>query len=125
MLNAIAVLLLCQLAGEIGSQILAVPVPGPVIGMALLILILRFVPMAAGALSETANGILRHLSLLFVPAGVGVMLHAVTVKEQWLAIAVSLLFGTVITLVATALTIRLAMRLTGAQREANTNKARQ
>jgi holin-like protein len=112
MLNAIAVLLACQLAGEVSSQILAVPVPGPVIGMAVLIIILRFVPTAASALSETAHGILRHLSLLFVPAGVGVMLHAATVREQWLAILVSVFFGTVITLVVTALTIRLAMRLT-------------
>jgi holin-like protein len=112
MLNAIAVLLACQLAGEVSSQMLAVPVPGPVIGMAALIVILRHVPAAVGALTETANGILRHLSLLFVPAGVGVMLHAAAVREQWLAILVSLLFGTVITLVATALTIRLMMRLT-------------
>lgn len=112
MLNAIAVLLGCQLAGEVFSQILAVPVPGPVIGMALLMVILRYVPAAADALSETAHGILRHLSLLFVPAGVGVMLHAATVRDQWLAILVSVLLGTVITLVVTALTIRSVMRLT-------------
>ena len=117
MLNAIAVLLGCQLAGEVSGQILAVPIPGPVIGMALLMVILRYVPAAAGNLSETAHGILRHLSLLFVPAGVGVMLHATTVRDQWLAILVSVLLGTVITLVVTALTIRLVMRLTRSRGE--------
>ncbi len=117
MLNAIAVLLACQLAGEVSSQMLAVPVPGPVIGMALLIVILRYVPKAASVLSETAHGVLRHLSLLFVPAGVGVMLHAATVREQWLAILVSVLLGTAITLVVTALTIRLVMHLTRSRGE--------
>ena len=66
-LNAIALLLVCQLAGEVSSQELAIPVPGPMIGMVLLIMVLRFVPAAAGSLHETSNGILRHLSLLIPP----------------------------------------------------------
>ncbi|HUU73743.1 MAG TPA: CidA/LrgA family protein [Burkholderiales bacterium] len=118
MLNAIAVLLVCQLLGEISSQLLAIPVPGPVIGMVVLILILRTVPTAADALSETSNGILRHLSLLFVPAGVGVMLHAATVKQQWLAIMVSVVLGTALTLAVTALMIKLTLHLTHLCRKA-------
>ena len=111
MLNALAVLLLCQLAGEITSQIFVIPVPGPVIGMVLLLIIIRLVPEIDGTLRETCNVILRNLSLLFVPAGVGVMLHVSRLTEEWPAILVSLLLGTVLTLVVTALTIRFAMRL--------------
>ncbi len=110
-LGAIAVLLACQLAGEVISQYFAIPVPGPVVGMVLLLLLFRLVPTACGALRETSHGILRHLSLLFVPAGVGVMLHAATVVDEWLAILASLIAGTMITLVATALTIRITARL--------------
>jgi holin-like protein len=117
MLNAIAILLVCQLAGEVSSQMLAMPIPGPVIGMVLLLVILRTVPTASDVLSETSNGILRHLSLLFVPAGVGVMLHVATVKEQWLAILVSVIIGTAVTLAVTALVIKLAMRLAGKQHQ--------
>ena len=51
------------------------------------------------------------LSLLFVPAGVGVMLHVATVREQWLAILISLVAGTIMTLAVTGLTIKLATRL--------------
>lgn len=120
MLNAIAILLACQLAGEVSSQMLAMPIPGPVIGMVLLLVILRTVPTASDVLSETSNGILRHLSLLFVPAGVGVMLHVATVKEQWLAILVSVIIGTAVTLAVTALVIKLAMRLTGKQHQRRT-----
>ena len=111
MLTAIGVLLACQLAGEISAQLLAIPVPGPVIGMILLLLVLHTVPGSADSLSPTCNGILRHLSLLFVPAGVGVMLHVSAMKTQWLAITVSLLLGTVMTLAVTALVAKLAMRL--------------
>ena len=111
MLTAIGVLLACQLAGEISAQLLAIPVPGPVIGMILLLLVLHTVPGSADSLSPTCNGILRHLSLLFVPAGVGVMLHLPAMKTQWLAITVSLLLGTVMTLAVTALVTKLAMRL--------------
>jgi len=93
------------------------PIPGPVIGMVLLLVILRTVPTASDVLSETSNGILRHLSLLFVPAGVGVMLHVATVKEQWLAILVSVIIGTAVTLAVTALVIKLAMRLAGKQHQ--------
>ena len=113
MLNAIAILLLCQLAGEITSQILGLPIPGPVVGMALLLLLARVLPGLAASLRETCNAILGHLSLLFVPAGVGVMLHATRVLDEWLTIIVSLLAGTIITLVVTAFTIKVMMRVIG------------
>lgn len=109
MLIAISILLACQLAGEIASQFFRIPIPGPVIGMVLLLFIIHGVPAVAEMLRETSNTILRHLSLLFVPAGIGVMLHARTVINEWLAIGMSLLVGTAITLVATATAIRLTM----------------
>jgi len=119
MLNALLLLLACQLAGEIVSQYFAIPVPGPVVGMVLLIVVYHFAPVTRGALRETSSTILRHLSLLFVPAGVGVMLHAGTVLDQWLAILVSLVLGTVITLTVTALTIKFATRLMASRGEDN------
>lgn len=111
MLKGILLLLACQLAGEVVSQYFAIPVPGPVVGMALLLVIFHTLPATRIAVHETANTILRNLSLLFVPAGVGVMLHVATVREEWLAILASLVLGTIITLTVTALTIKLVIRL--------------
>ena len=111
MLNAILLLLTCQLAGEFVSQFFAIPVPGPVVGMVFLLAVFHAAPVTRTALRETSSTILKNLSLLFVPAGVGVMLHASTVLDQWLAILVSLVLGTVITLTVTALTIKLVASL--------------
>ena len=73
MLGALTLLLSYQLAGEVVALALGLPVPGPVIGMAMLFATLIARGSAPPALRDTANGLLAHLSLLFVPAGVGVM----------------------------------------------------
>lgn len=110
MLHAFAALLVLQLAGEAVSHFLALPVPGPVLGMALLFAALSASKELAARLRETANAVLQHLSLLFVPAGVGVMLHVARLSEEWIAIVLAVAVSTVLTIVFTALTIRLCMR---------------
>ena len=72
MIPALATLLVCQLLGEALVRTLAVPVPGPVVGMAGLLLALVLRPAWLAALKPTTATLLQHLSLLFVPAGVGV-----------------------------------------------------
>ena len=74
MIPALASLLVCQLLGEALVRVLGIPVPGPVVGMAGLLAVLVVRPAWLAALKPTDN-LLQHLSLLFVPAGVGVMLH--------------------------------------------------
>lgn len=110
MLHALSALLVLQLAGEALSHFLVLPVPGPVLGMALLLAALSVSKELAGRLRETANAILQHLSLLFVPAGVGVMLHVARLAEEWIAIVLAVAISTILTIVFTALTIRLCMR---------------
>ena len=68
MLPALATLLLCQLAGEAIVHVATLPVPGPVVGMMLLFGLLLFRAPLPSATGDTADGILNHLSLLFVPA---------------------------------------------------------
>lgn len=122
MLGAITILLACQLAGEVIRMLTDAPVPGPVIGMALLFVGLvarrrltagRDVRDTPEDLDRTANGLLQHLSLLFVPAGVGVMLYLPLIAKEWLAISVSLVASTVITIALTALIMAWLNRLTG------------
>jgi putative effector of murein hydrolase LrgA (UPF0299 family) len=103
MLNALTLLLVCQLAGEMVVAALGLPIPGPVVGMALLFVGLLIKGGIPDDLARTADGILTNLSLLFVPAGVGVMLHASLLGRDWLAISVGLVGSTVVTIVVTAL----------------------
>lgn len=107
MLNAITLLLLFQLAGEAIALFFALPVPGPVIGMGLLFAALALRNGPSVELRNTAQNLLQHLSLLFVPAGVGVMLHLQRLADEWLPIVVALVVSTFVTIAITALVLRL------------------
>lgn len=111
MLRALTVLLLFQLVGEILSRVLDIPIPGPVIGMLLLLLMLLRRGHVSAALTATAQTLLGYLALLFVPAGVGVMVHFALLQDEWLAILLILVGSTIITLLATACTMRLLLTL--------------
>jgi putative effector of murein hydrolase LrgA (UPF0299 family) len=117
MIAAFAGIFLCQLIGELLARALGLPLPGPVIGMFLLFLTLvvrggrtkakgaasHAVPPALGA---AADGLLGHLSLLFVPAAVGVMRYFDLLRANALAIVVAVTLSTALTMAATALTFR-------------------
>jgi holin-like protein len=107
MLRAITTLLLFQLVGEIIARALDIPIPGPVVGMLLLLLTLLVRGNALPELETTARRLLSQLALLFVPAGVGVMAHVALLQREWLAIVITLVLSTYITLIVTALTMRL------------------
>lgn len=110
MLSAITQLLLFQLAGEVVARSLVLPVPGPVIGMLFLFLFLAARGGASHELQTTSNGLLQHLSLLFVPAGTGIMLHFQRIAAEWLPLLMSLLISTAATLVVTAWVMKLCQR---------------
>ena len=110
MLSAITLLLLFQLVGEAIAILFALPVPGPVIGMAMLFAALAWHGGPSGELRETAQNLLQHLSLLFVPAGVGVMLHFQRMADEWLPILVALFASTFITIAISALLLRALTR---------------
>jgi putative effector of murein hydrolase LrgA (UPF0299 family) len=105
MLPSLFLLLVCQAAGEAAAQLLHLPLPGPVIGLALLLagLLLRGGRDVPTPLGETADGLLRHLSLLFVPAGVGITTHLGLLADQALPVAAALVGSTVLTIWVTAL----------------------
>jgi holin-like protein len=110
MLQALATLLVFQTAGEVLTYALALPIPGPVLGMALLLAFLLVNESAVAALRPTCVELLKHLSLLFVPAGVGVMLHVARIASEWLPILVALLASTALAIVVTALVIQWTSR---------------
>jgi len=109
-LHALALLLAFQLIGEAATFALALPVPGPVLGMTLLLVAVALRRDLLARLKSTSSTLLMHLSLLFVPAGVGVMVHGARLAAEGLAIVVAIVVSTVLALAATALTVRALLR---------------
>jgi holin-like protein len=112
MLDALTLLLLAQLIGEVLVRAAAAPVPGPVVGAAILAAFLgwRGIP---SAMQETSQALLRHLPLLFVPAGVGVVSEIGVLRDYWFALGLALLVSTAATMVATVLVFDWATRRFG------------
>ena len=111
MLLSLGLILLCQLIGEAIARGTGIPVPGPVIGLVLCVLLLvardrvgRLAPIELrdGTFEATGRGILSHLSLLFIPAGVGVVQRLDVLAGNALVIVLALATSTVLSLAVTA-----------------------
>jgi holin-like protein len=127
MIASLSLILLCQLAGEVIVRGFALPMPGPVVGLVLLLVLLlardRFAGLARGPLQQgrvetVSKNMLAHLSLLFVPAGVGVVQKLDLIAEHGLAVVAVLAISVVITLLVTVATFLLASRLMARKRSA-------
>lgn len=103
MLPGLVALIICQFAGEAFVRLAGIPVPGPVIGLALLAGLLLAFRRTPAAIAQASEGLLRHLSLFFVPAGVGAMRYADLFVRNGVRLALVLVVSTAITLAVTAL----------------------
>ena len=108
-LRGITWLLVLQSMGEVISRGLQLPLPGPVVGMLLLLVALRW-PVVHESVRVVAEFLLQHLSLLFVPVGVGVMTHLDVLGQYGVRIAIVIVLSTWISLGVTALVLRALMR---------------
>ncbi len=115
-IGGFCLLLVYQLAGELVSTWFALAIPGPVIGMLLLLATLLTLGRAPDDVDAAAGALLTHLSLLFVPAGVGVMVHFALIGDEWLPIVAALVVSTALGLVLAALAMRLTIGLLGGRR---------
>ena len=99
MLANVTLLFACQLAGEILARWTELPIPGPVLGMIILLagLVARRRPVSAG-LDAASGALLRCLLLLFVPAGVGIYAYWHMLAGALLPIAGAVIIGTVVTI---------------------------
>ena len=120
MIASLSLILLCQLAGEAFVRGLSLPMPGPVIGLMILLVLLlirdRFALIARGPLQgdgveSASRGLLANLSLLFVPAGVGVVQKIDLIVDHGIAFLGVLVMSVLITLLVTVATFLVASRL--------------
>jgi len=110
MIGGLATLLLFQLLGEGVVIVLRLPVPGPVVGMLLLFLALVWRGRVPQDLESTAQGMISHLALMFVPAGTRIVAYLSLLRQEWLSITVALIGSTVLTIAVTALTLQTVSR---------------
>lgn len=115
-LRGLALLLLLQAGGEALTHALSLPFPGPVVGMVLLLLALPWAPLRE-PIAAAAQLLLEHLSLLFVPVGVGVVTHLGIVAEHGLQLAGVIVLSTWLGMAATALVLRALWRVDPAEGE--------
>ena len=106
MIGAIALLLVCQLAGEAVHRLTGLPLPGSVIGMVLLLAWLALVPRERLTLTQVTGWLTAHLSIMFVPAAVGLMEEGAILSRYGLGIVVAVVVSTLLTLAVTALVFR-------------------
>lgn len=113
MIRHLTVILGFQLLGEIITRALGLPLPGPVLGMVLFLLLLVLRPAYANSVKSTAQGLLAHLSLLFVPAGVGVVGHIQTLGSDVGVILLSIVISTIAAIVVSVYSFTLTAKLLG------------
>lgn len=130
MIASFTLILLAQLVGEVLARATALSVPGPVIGMALLLLFMVLrdrwsgiasrvlaAPLVDGTLERSGKGLLAHLSLMFIPAGAGIVGRLDVLEAHGLALACVVVVSTLATLTATALTFVAVKRWVSPGRE--------
>lgn len=109
-LYAIAVLFIMQLLGETLVRLTGLPLPGPLAGLVLLFIVLAVRGSVPKGLFNTADHLLRHLMLLFIPPVAGVMLHFDRIAQEWLPFLIACVVGAAITIAVTALTFQWMLR---------------
>lgn len=106
MLIWITVVLTMQFIGELAATLLGLTVPGPVIGMVMLLLLLLYMGRLPEELERLATGLLRHLYLFYLPATVGVVAHLELVKAELVPILAAILISSALAIAGTALIIQ-------------------
>lgn len=114
MLEYLTLILACQLIGEFAVSTANIPFPGPVAGMILLFGFLLIRGEIPEALGQVSGALLNNLSLMFVPAGVGVMVHLELLGSDALPLSIALVVSTLLTIAITALVMLWLSRILSA-----------
>lgn len=107
MINALLIILCCQLVGEIVVHFVNIPIPSSVLGMVILLTVLLIKGNLSDALDNTASIFIKYIGLLFIPAGAGISMYLHLIAEQWHVILLASFTSTIITLVLTAFAFKL------------------
>ncbi len=110
MIYAMAALVLLQMAGEILARWWGVPVPGPLLGMALMLIALCLLQRLPVPLGRLSSRLLAHLMLLFMPSVVAIMTQVDRISLEWLPFVAACVGATAVTTVVTAATLKYMLK---------------
>ncbi|GAB2903951.1 CidA/LrgA family protein [Microbulbifer echini] len=113
-LLGIATLLACECIGSLITDVLALPIPGSVVGMLLLLVGLMIYGGVPRGLAKVSSQLLFLLPLLFLPAATGVFFLRNLTLPDWFALLAAITVGTLISITLCALLLRRLLRKTGA-----------
>ena len=102
MLESLTLILACELIGEFAVRTLDIPFPGPVVGMVLLFIFLLIKGSIPQELDNVSAALLNNLSLMFVPAGVGIMVHFELLSTDIWPLSIAMVASTLLTIALTA-----------------------
>lgn len=117
MIRGLAILLIFQSIGEVLTKFIHGVLPGPVIGMILLLVFLVLRKNIAPSIALAADGLLAHLAIFFIPAAVGVMLYIGTLRSAGAAWLLAILLSTVGAITVTALLLKWLTKSNAADNE--------
>jgi holin-like protein len=106
MVQSFLVLLVCQACGEAIHRLTGLPLSGPIIGMVILLAVMFVGKGPSPELRNSSSALLGYLSLLFVPAAVGIMPHLSVLRAQWLPVVIALLVSTFLGMGTAALVVQ-------------------
>lgn len=109
-LLAVFSLFFMQIAGETLVRLAALPLPGPLVGMLLMLVALMAYGKVPDGLRRTCQHLLKHLMLLFIPAVAGIIAYFGTLQREWIPFLAACIGGVALTIAVTALTLRWMMR---------------
>ena len=116
MLKSVFIILLYQLIGELFQKFFGLSIPGPVIGLVLLLLTLLIIQKRQRAflikedLFNSAEILLNYLPLLFIPVGVGVVMHLSLLEDNLASVILVIILGTLLTLALTGFVMEKILR---------------
>lgn len=111
-------------AGEIFVRLSGFPMPGPMVGLSFMLLDFAINRKADPEVSQIFDGVSKHLAILFVPAGAGVIAHGGILSSGLIAITIAIVAGTLVTMLVTALCFRWLIGVErGAERDCATSVA--
>jgi len=113
MVRGFTILFTLQWLGELVSQWLGLPLPGSVVGMVLMLLGLRLGLIQLSWVADSAKLLLDNMAMLFVPAGVGVMIYFDLIGRYWLPLSVATVVSTLAVMATTGLSAKYLARSGG------------
>lgn len=105
-LSAVAALFSMQILGEALVRLLSLPLPGPLMGMLLMLAALIVYGRVPAGLRDTCHHALKHLMLLFIPLVAGIMLYFGKLADDWIPFLLACIGGVALTIVVTAVAFR-------------------